>query len=64
MGRLLYGSGMRGKELVRLRIKDIDFDRGQIIIRDAKGQKDRATLFSKIVARRNAGHYRPTTQTL
>ncbi len=47
MGRLLYGSGMRGKELVRLRIKDIDFDRGQIIIRDAKGQKDRATLFPK-----------------
>ena len=41
---LLYGSGMRLMETVRLRVKDIDFDRRQILIRDGKGFKDRERL--------------------
>ncbi len=44
MGRLLYGSGMRLMECLRLRIKDVDFQRGTITVRHGKGGKDRATL--------------------
>ncbi len=43
MAGLLYGCGMRLMECVRLRVHDVDFDRMQIVIRDAKGQKDRVT---------------------
>jgi integron integrase len=43
MASLLYGTGMRLIECVRLRIKDIDFERGQIMVRDGKGGKDRVT---------------------
>jgi len=41
---LLYGSGMRLLEALTLRIKDIDFDRAQIHIRDPKGRRDRQTM--------------------
>src|SRR5688572_6158381 len=41
---LLYGTGMRLGECVQLRIKDIDHSRREILIRDAKGQKDRVTM--------------------
>ncbi|MFO7525509.1 MAG: integron integrase [Ignavibacteriaceae bacterium] len=41
---LLYGSGLRLSEALRLRIKDIDFDYKQIIVRDGKGEKDRHTV--------------------
>jgi integron integrase len=41
---LLYGSGMRLGECMRLRIKDLDLSRREILIRDAKGQKDRVTV--------------------
>ena len=41
---LLYGSGLRLMECVRLRVKDIDFDYKQIIVRDGKGNKDRVTM--------------------
>ena len=44
MGELLYGTGMRIIELVRLRVKDIDFNRRMIIVRDGKGQKDRVAV--------------------
>lgn len=44
MGALLYGTGMRLMECVRLRVKDIDFERGEILIRDGKGAKDRVTM--------------------
>ena len=40
---LLYGGGLRLNECLRLRIKDIDFDYKQIVIRDGKGEKDRRT---------------------
>ncbi len=41
---LLYGAGMRLMEVVRLRIKDVDFAQRQILIRDGKGRKDRITM--------------------
>ena len=41
MAALLYGTGMRLMECVRLRVKDVDFDRGEIVVRDGKGGKDR-----------------------
>jgi len=41
MAELMYGSGLRLMECCRLRVKDIDFDRKQIIVREGKGNKDR-----------------------
>lgn len=42
---LMYGSGLRSVEVVRLRIHDIDFENNQIYVRNAKGGKDRTTIF-------------------
>ncbi len=42
--QLLYGSGLRHREALRLRIKDLCFDTGQILVRNAKGDKDRVTV--------------------
>ena len=44
MVTLLYGSGLRLLECCRLRVKDIDFGQNQILVRDGKGGRDRATL--------------------
>jgi integron integrase len=44
MASLLYGSGLRLMECLRLRIKDIDFERNQILVRDTKGQNARITV--------------------
>lgn len=44
MAGLLYGSGLRLMECVRLRVKDIDFELAQITVREAKGGKDRVTM--------------------
>ncbi|MCI0549381.1 MAG: integron integrase, partial [Anaerolineae bacterium] len=44
MTKILYGSGLRLMECLRLRVKDIDFGNRQIIVRDGKGEKDRATM--------------------
>ena len=44
MASLLYGSGLRLMECVRLRVKDVDFGYMQITIRDGKGEKDRRTV--------------------
>ena len=41
---LLYGTGMRLLECLRLRVKDIDFEQHQIVVRDTKGNEDRVTL--------------------
>lgn len=46
---LLYGSGLRLSEALKLRIKDIDFDYKQILVRDGKGEKDRHTILSDSV---------------
>jgi integron integrase len=44
MAALIYGGGLRLLECLRLRVKDIDFQYRQLVVRDAKGQKDRITL--------------------
>jgi integron integrase len=41
---LLYGAGLRIEECLQLRMKDLDFDRHQIVVRRGKGQKDRRTM--------------------
>src|SRR3546814_2065383 len=41
MAALLYGTGMRLMECIRLRVKDVDFGRGEIVVRNGKGGKDR-----------------------
>jgi integron integrase len=44
VGRILYGTGMRIMECMRLRVKDVDFSRREILVRDGKGGKDRVTM--------------------
>ena len=44
MARLQYGTGMRVMECVQLRVKDIDLERREIVIRQGKGDKDRVTM--------------------
>jgi integron integrase len=46
---LLYGSGLRVTECLRLRVQDINFDRMAITVRDGKGRKDRQTLMGQSV---------------
>lgn len=50
LARLLYGTGMRLMEGLRLRVKDVDFDRHVIIIREAKGNKDRVVMLPRSLA--------------
>jgi integron integrase len=58
MARLLYGTGMRLMECVRLRVKDIEFARLEILVRDGKGGKDRVTMLPKSVAASLQEHLR------
>lgn len=44
MARLMYGTGMRLMECMSLRVKDVDFGRREILIREGKGRKDRVTM--------------------
>lgn len=50
MASLLYGSGLRVMECVRLRVKDVDFGYRQITVRDGKGEKDRRTMLPDSLA--------------
>jgi site-specific recombinase XerD len=50
LARLLYGTDMRLMESLRLRIKDVDFDRHVIIVREAKGGKDRVVMLPRSLA--------------
>jgi integron integrase len=50
LARLLYGTGMRLMEGMRLRIKDVDFERQAIIVREAKGSKDRVVMLPRSLA--------------
>ena len=45
LASLLYGSGLRLMEALRLRVKDLALERGELIVREAKGRKDRVTMF-------------------
>ena len=49
MATLLYGSGLRLLECCRLRVKDVDFDRNQMLVRSGKGEKDRAALLPVVI---------------
>ena len=44
MASLLYGAGLRLRECLKLRVKDVDFEYRQITVRDGKGAKDRVTM--------------------
>lgn len=50
MASLLYGSGLRLMECVRLRVKDVDFVQFQITVREGKGDKDRITMLPQTLA--------------
>lgn len=50
LARLLYGTGMRLMEGLRLRVKDVDFERHVIIVREAKGGKDRVVMLPRSIA--------------
>jgi site-specific recombinase XerC len=49
MAQLMYGSGVRLMELLRLRIKDVDLERRQLFVRAGKGGKDRVTVLPKVL---------------
>lgn len=56
MGSLLYGSGLRLLEACRLRVKDVDTDRGELLVRDGKGAKDRITMLPASIVNRYNEH--------
>ncbi len=58
MAILLYGAGFRLMECLRLRVKDLDFEYKQIIVREGKGQKDRVTMFPNAVIHHLEKHLR------
>ncbi len=47
--RLLYGTGMRIMEAARLRVKDVDFEHGAIVVREGKGGKDRVVMLPQVL---------------
>jgi integron integrase len=49
MAQLMYGSGLRLMEVVRLRVKDLDFANRQIVVRDGKGENDRVSMFPAVL---------------
>jgi integrase len=56
MAILLYGAGLRLLEAARVRVKDVDFARNQIMVRGGKGDKDRATPLPSVVIADLAKH--------
>jgi integron integrase len=58
IGQLLYGSGLRLTEALRLRVKDIDFEYAQVVVRDGKGKKDRVTVLPESLASALQAHLR------
>lgn len=58
LGRLLYGTGLRLMECLRLRVKDIDFAMNHIIVRNGKGDKDRVTMLPESLKGQLQDHLR------
>ena len=56
MAALMYGSGVRLSELLRLRIKDVDMERGQLVVRAGKGGKDRVTIIPERLKEKLEAH--------
>jgi integron integrase len=56
MAELMYGSGVRLMELLRLRVKDVDMERRQLMVRAGKGGKDRVTVLPKVLLERLQQH--------
>jgi len=56
MVRLIYGCGLRLQECLQLRIKDVDFEQGVVVIRSGKGDKDRRTVLPEAVREELAKH--------
>jgi integron integrase len=56
IARLLYGTGMRLMEVARLRVKDVDFERREILVREGKGNKDRVTMLPGSLVESLAAH--------
>ena len=50
LARLLYGTGMRVLEGLRLRVKDLDFETGEVVVRAGKGNKDRTTTLPRVLS--------------
>ena len=50
VARLLYGTGMRLLEALRVRVKDLDFDTGEVVVRAGKGNKDRAAPLPRVLS--------------
>ena len=58
IAQLMYGSGLRLMETLRLRVKDLDFSYSQIVVRDGKGRKDRVTVLPGATAGPLRAHLR------
>lgn len=56
MAELMFGSGLRLTELLRLRVKDVDLERGQVIVRGGKGDQDRVTVLPYRLQERLRAH--------
>lgn len=56
MAKLMYGAGLRVMELIRLRVQDLDFARGIVIVREGKGGKDRPTVLPEGLRKELADH--------
>jgi len=56
MASLMYGAGLRLLECARLRVKDVDFEMGEITVRDGKGGKDRVTMLPFTLKAELAAH--------
>ena len=57
IGQLLYGSGLRIDEAVRLRAQNVDFEQRQLLVRDGKGAQDRVTMLPESVVEPLRKHF-------
>jgi Phage integrase family len=58
LAALIYGGGLRVSECCELRIKDLDFDQGLVVVRHGKGDKDRSTLLAELGQEELRAHLR------